>query len=490
MKYALLLSFMFLLVPMALLAQGVNFDDYFIDKTLRIDYYHTGDAETEIVTLHKAYRQGMWAGSRKHLLDPFNNGAYFYQVYDNASGEMIYSKGFDSYFKEYQTSGPATEGVVKTFQETAILPYPKSEVKVVLAKRDKYNKLNEVAHFIIDPDDIGIIREKKKDENVIVYQSVDSGDPHAKVDLAIIAEGYTKNEVEKFKADIDKFTKYFFEVEPYKSMKGDFNFYGVLLPSEETGVDEPRADIYQNTVLGATFNSMGSERYLLTEEIHKLHDIAANVPYDALYIMCNHKRYGGGGIYNFFCTFTTDNQFDKYLFVHEFGHSFGGLADEYYTSATAYDGFYPDGVEPVEPNITRLMDTENVKWEKHLTEGIEIPTPWEKADYDSFDYKWQKERAAMNNRTAELKRTNAPEADVKAAEDLYAKRDREHSDWVDEYLASSKYAGKVGAFEGAGYVSEGLYRPMLDCIMFSKGDKPFCAVCEAHLAKVIKHYTE
>ena len=149
---------------------------------------------------------------------------------------------------------------------------------------------------------------------------------------------------------------------------------------------------------------MGSERYILTEDNKAVRDLAAHVPYDAIYIMVNHARYGGGGIYNFFCTFTTDNQFRDYLFLHEFGHSFSGLADEYYTSDVQYNDFYPVGLEPLEPNITALSDPQNIKWKEFETPGIEIPSNWEKAKYDSMDYKWQAERRELNKKIAELKR--------------------------------------------------------------------------------------
>ena len=197
--------------------------------------------------------------------------------------------------------------------------------------------------------------------------------------------------------------------------------------------------------------------------------------------MVNHKRYGGGGIYNLYCTFTSDNQWNDYIFLHEFGHSFGGLADEYYTSESAYNDFYPAGIEPLEPNITALLDAPDVKWENLLTEDIEIPTPWEKEDYDKMDYTWQEQRRALNDKVSQLKRSGAQVNEILLAEKNYADQDRAHAVKVDTYLRASKYWGKVGAFEGAGYAATGLYRPMLDCIMFSKGPKPFCAVCKDHI---------
>jgi hypothetical protein len=229
---------------------------------------------------------------------------------------------------------------------------------------------------------------------------------------------------------------------------------------------------------------------LLSEDNKTLRNLAAHVPYDAIYIMVNHKRYGGGGIYNWSCTFTTDNQFNEYLFVHEFGHSFAGLADEYYTSSTGYDEFYKPTLEPVEPNVTALLDPLNIKWEKLIAEEIEIPSNWNKEEFDNTDYAWQELRREMNDKIAQLKRENASKELIEQAEIEYVLKDKKRSDEVDEFLENEKNYGKVGAFEGAGYLPKGMYRPMIDCIMFSKGDKPFCKVCESAIAKVINHYTE
>ena len=470
-------------------AQNVKFDDYFKDQTMRIDYFHIGDAKSEIVTLDHVYQYGIWAGSLNNLIDNFNNGAYYYKIYDLTSGKLIYSIGFDSYFKEYQTSDEASKGIKRTYQESAIIPYPKNKIKFVLEKRGEGNILSEVYSTVIDPADLYIIKDKPADRNAEIYKSHFSGDPHKKVDVVIMGDGYTLKEQKKFEKDLKHFTDLFLSQEPYKSLKDKFNIWGVFKPSEDSEIDEPGANIYKNTVLSTTFYSLGSERYVLTEDNKAVHDLAALVPYDAIYIMCNSPRYGGGGIYNFFCTFVSDNQFSDYIFLHEFGHSFSGLADEYYTSDVAYNDFYPKNLEPVEPNITRLLDKNNLKWKDVITPGIEIPTPWEKEDYDKMDYAWQKERRQMNNHIAELKRNKAPQNEIDAAQNEYNTKDKIHSDEVDKYLRSSKYWGKVGAFEGAGYSAKGMYRPMLDCIMFSKGAKPFCKVCEEHIKKVINRYT-
>ncbi|MBN1299853.1 MAG: peptidase M64 [Melioribacteraceae bacterium] len=482
--------FFFFLAAITTQAQGISFDSYFEDAVMRIDYYHTGDSDTEIFTIDRIYKYRDWGRNRNKLIDNFNNGRYYIKIYDEQTGVLIYSKGMDSYFGEYQTSSDALKGIRKTFHESAIIPYPHKNIKFTIEKRNREKLLHEIYTTVIDPKHVDIIQANPADKNVSVYKCSMNGPSEECVDVVILGEGYSESEYEKFVTDINRFTSIFFDVEPYKSLKNKFNLYGVLKFSTESGVDEPRAGIFKETTLNATFNSLGSERYLLTEDNKTMRDLAAYVPYDAVYIMVNHNRYGGGGIYNLYCTFTADAQFSKYLFIHEFGHSFGGLADEYYTSSTAYNDFYPRGVEPVEPNITALLSKNRVKWSEYLTEGIEIPTPWEKQDFDDMDMKWQKERTELNNKIAELKRNKAPSQKIVDAEKDYAVKDKEHSEIVDKYLKSSRYWNKVGVFEGAGYSSKGLYRPMLDCIMFSKGEKPFCVVCEAAIRKVIKHYTE
>jgi hypothetical protein len=479
-----------MIFPMMVTAgESFKFDDYFVDKTFRIDYFHIGDANSEMITIDRLYSYGTWAGSLKNLKDNFNNGKYYLKIYDAATGKLIYSKGFDTYFGEYKTSDAGMKGIKKAYHESAIIPQPKKTVKFSLERRNEENNLVEFFSTEIDPNDYLVVKDKAEDKTVKVFESLKSGDPHIKADIAILAEGYTAQEESKFKEDLKRFTDTFFKLEPYKSLKNNFNIYGVFKPSAESGSDEPDAAIFKNTVLSTTFCSLGSERYLLTEDNKTMRDIAAHVPYDALYIMVNHKRYGGGGIYNLFCTFTADNQWCEYLFLHEFGHSFAGLADEYYTSDVAYNDFYPRGVEPVEPNITALVNNE-LKWKNDSTPGIEVPTPWEKANYDSLDLVWQAKRRELNKRIAELKRTNSPADEIRDTEEKYNRLDKEHNNETNAYLEKSKFYNKVGAFEGAGYASKGLFRPMLDCIMFSKGTKPFCKVCEQRIKEVILHYSE
>ena len=466
-----------------------SFDDWFVDKTLRVDYFHAGHAKEETISLDQVYDQGVWAGSRAHLIDPFNLGRYLVKVYDAAGGTLIFSKGFDSYFGEYKTSDPALQGIRRTYHESALLPCPKKPVRFTVEAKDRQNVYTLLFSQVVDPAAVTVIREALV-PGVKVFEVLKSGDPRRKADVAIVAEGYTGAEEAKFKADLDRFAAVFFKLEPYKSRRDKFNITGVFKPSPESGCDEPSHGSFKATALGATFDSLGSERYLLTEDNKSLRDIAAHTPYDALYIMVNHKRYGGGGIYNLYCTFTTDNQWYEYLFLHEFGHSFAGLGDEYYTSQVAYNEFYPSGIEPAEPNITALLEPGRVKWGSLVGPGVAIPTLWEKAEFDAMDNAYQKVRADVNARIARMKREGAATGEIARAEEDSERMSREHAEKVDAFLRASKYWGTVGAFEGAGYAAQGLYRPELDCLMFTKGTKPFCKVCEAAVLRTILYYAD
>ncbi len=486
----ILLPFLVALAATPLMVEATaEFDRHFVDKTMRVDYFHIGNAREEMITVDRVYEQGIWAGSLKNLIDDYDAGRYFIKVYDSASGALIFSKGFDSYFGEYKTSEPALQGVRRTYHESALVPFPKNKIKFTVELRARDNSVQPIFAQEIDPAGQAVVKESPS-SGVLVFDVLRSGDPHEKVDIAFLAEGYTRQQQAKVKGDLEHFRQVLFDHEPYKSFKDRFNLYGVFKPSEESGTDEPSHGGFKNTVLGSSFDSLGSERYLLVEDNKSLRGIAAFVPYDALFIMVNQKRYGGGGIYNLYCTFTVDNQWSDYLFLHEFGHSFAGLGDEYYTSDVAYNEFYPKGIEPTEPNITALLDPKNLKWKSLATPGLEIPTPWEKAGFEELDTAYQKIRREINLKIAKMKREGAPPAEIAKEEEESERLSQENGAQVDSYLKKSKYWGNVGAFEGAGYAAQGLFRPMVDCLMFTRGAKPLCKVCEQAVIRVIRHYTE
>lgn len=469
--------------------QSINFNEFFINATMRIDYYHIGDAKEEFITIDKIYKEGVWAGSINQLLDTYNLGRYYIKVYDINTNLLIFSKGFDSYFSEYKTTTPAIQAVKRTYHESALIPFPKRKIQFTIEKRILDNSLIQIFSSIIDPNDI-YIYEKSISPSINLHEIYKNGEPHEKVDIAYIAEGYTDKEQNKFFADAEKFTKVLFRQEPYKSFQNSFNIYAVFKQSAQSGCDEPSYGIFKNTAINASFDSLGSARYLLIEDNKNLRDIAATVPYDAIIILVNHKRYGGGGIYNLYAVTVTDNQWSDYIFLHEFGHSFAGLADEYYTSSVAYNEFYPKNIEPLEPNITALLEPQQLKWSHLCSKYVDLPTPWEKEEFDKMDIKYQKIREELNKKIAKLKREKANAQQIKSLEDEAEKLSKEHAIKIDNFLNSSKYKTLVGAFEGAGYSSTGLYRSMVDCIMFTKGVKPFCKACQQAIITKINQYTK
>ena len=401
-------------LPMRGKAENPDFDRHFYNRTMRLDYYHIGDAKEEIVTIDNVFLEGPWAGSRTNLIDPFDRGRYAIKIYDETGKTLLFSRCFDSYFGEYRTTEAAAKGIRRTYHESALIPQPKADVKFVLEARERDNSMRKIFEQVLSVRGAKL-ETKRRQKDVRVFELLKNGGPNDKVDLAFIAEGYTASEEGKLRADLDRLVEALFSQEPYKSLSGKFNLYGVWKPSEDSGNDEPGFGSYKNTALSTTFDSLGTDRYVLTEDNKALRDIAGHVPYDALVIMINQKRYGGGGIYNAFCTCTVGNEWYEYLFLHEFGHSFTGLADEYYTSDVAYNEFYPSGVEPREPNITALLDPKNVKWK--TAPGIAIPTPWEKEEFDKNDMAYQKIRRVLNNKIATLRLSGASAGDVAKAEE-------------------------------------------------------------------------
>jgi hypothetical protein len=477
-----------MLLPVAVSA-AESFDHNFEDATLRIDFHHTGDAEEEIVAVDRLYRQGFWAGPSNTLIDIFPIGGYLVQAHDPENGKLLFSKGFNSYFGEYRTTAAAAAGTMRTYHESVLLPFPKRPLKVTWTARRRDGTSIDLAEIVVDPASVEIATEPPATGAIVIETHI-GGPPHEVLDIAILGEGYTQSEIDTFKTDLELAVEVLLTHAPFNAHRSQISIRGVMVPSSESGCDEPTRGSFRATTLGATFNSLGSERYMLTEDNRAVRDIAANVPYDALVIMVNHDRYGGGGIYNLFCTFTAHSDWADYLLLHEFGHSFAGLADEYYSSSVAYNDFYPRGREPKEANITALLDPYNLKWRDLVGPDTEIPTAWEKETYDREDAKYQEERKLLNNAIAEASSLGASAEKIAELVDNEVRHAAIHAQWAEEYLKRSRWAGKVGAFEGAGYSSTGLYRPTLDCLMFSRRVQPFCPVCERAVEAMILRHTE
>lgn len=406
---------------------SVNFNEFFYDKTLRIDYIHSGNNESDNYFLDELIEEPYWGGSKTNLLDIFDYGEYKFEVYDLESNKAIYSRTYSTLFREWQTTAEA-KSVSKAFTESVVFPFPKREVKVIFFSRNDENKFIPKYELKINPKNYFIKKENRlKFSHFKVHYS---GETDKKVDIVIIPEGYTSGDMELFKKDCSKFTKYLFNSSPYKENQDRFNVWGVEAPSVEKGTDIPAEDKWVKTNVNTSFYTFDVERYLMTSDYKSVRDLAANAPYDQIYILVNTNKYGGGAIYNFYSVAVNVNPREEYVFVHEFGHGFAFLADEYYDSETAYEEFYPLNLEPLEPNLTTLVNFES-KWKNMISEGTPIPTPNE-----------------------------------------------------------DKYKDKVGLFEGGGYVSKGVYRPKYDCSMKSASVDNYCPVCRDAITKMIKFYTE
>jgi hypothetical protein len=486
--------FALILIALTLPALGAAqvqppFDEFFLDKALRIDLYQAGDAKDETVSVHQVYEEGLWPESKSGLLPPFDYGRYVYNLYDVASNRLIFSRGVDTMFAEYKTTAPALAGTARVFERSVRVPLPKRPALFVVEKRDKRNLLHPVFDRVIDPSDYHIIREKPASGDWL-YEAQITGDPHDKVDFVFLAEGYTAEDKDKFKADVDRMTAFLFTLEPYKGMKDRFNIRAVFRASAERGMDEPRQRIYKKTVLNASFNAFDLDRYMLIEDDHRMHEIAGQVPYDAIIVLVNSKRYGGGSICLDYCVTTVDNPRSPEVFVHELGHSFAYLADEYYQSEVSYNDFYPKGIEPLEPNITALLDPVNVKWKDLLTPGIGVPTEYGKDEMEALRAERRAAREAQAKETEEAKRRGAPDKELKR---IVEKAKADDAALVAKMEAVRKeYASlddKVGVFEGAGYASKGLYRPQVYCIMSGNPKNEFCRVCRRAIGRMIEFYS-
>ncbi len=405
----------------------INFDDYFENKTLRLDFIQAGDANSSNLYFEQMKCEPYWGGNIKNLIDKFNFGEYRFFVYDLNSLKLIYSRGFSTLFQEWQTSDEA-KVLSRSFYETIIFPFPKNNVKVEIHRRNRDGNLEKKFELIVNPKDYFI---RKESSPKFDFKKVhDSGDPKDKVDVVIIPDGYSKDDMDKFNSDVKRFIGYFFDCSPYKENKNNFNFWTVYAFSQESGTDIPGKLVYKNTVLNTSFYTFNTERYLMTYDVKSVRDIAGIVPYDQIMILVNSPIYGGGGVFNYYSIVSSDDDYSDYVVCHEFGHAFGDLADEYWTSDVAVNDYFNLNVEPVQPNITTLVNFES-KWKNLVDKNVPIPTPNEK-----------------------------------------------------------KYYSKIGAFEGGGYVEKGIYRPCFDCTMKSRSRNNFCPVCKNALNEMIMFYCD
>lgn len=441
-------------------------------RTMRLDYYHTGTATEEVFSLDRIVLEPLeWPGDMRRAIDDTNLGKYFFEVRDQQTKAVLYSRGFASIYGEWETTDEA-KSQRRTFSESLRFPAPTKPVEIVLKKRDAKNNWRDIWSTSVDPASIFIDRSKPRaPARLIPIQKM--GDPATKVDFLILGDGYTAREARKFEADARRLTRELFATSPFKERRKDFNVWALCPPAQESGISRPSTGIYHDSPLGATYDAFGSERYVLTFDNHALRETAAFAPYEFIEVLANNRTYGGGGIFNLYSTVAADNAFATYVFIHEFGHHFAGLADEYYTSAVAYAPA-TEKIEPWEPNATALFEPDRLKWRDLVSPDTPIPTAWGKEAFETYSL-------SIQARRRQLRKDNRPEAEMEA---LF----REELAYEEKLFAKEKYFGKVGAFEGANYEARGYYRPEIDCIMFTRTDH-FCAVCRRAIERIIDLYS-
>jgi len=443
--------------------------------TMRVDYYHTGNATQERFSLDRIVVEPLpWPGDPSKTIDTSRRGRYFFEVIDEATKKVVYSRGFASMYGEWETTAEA-KAMNRTFSESLRFPTVDKPARIVLKKRDAKNGFQDIWTTKVDPADKFIVRAGALASAGPLIKLHDRGDPATRLDLLVLGDGYTAAERPKFERDAKRLLAVFFATSPFKERENDINVWGLVPASTDSGISRPSDHIYKRSALGTSYDTFDSERYVLTPENRTLRDLAANAPYEAIEIITNSKTYGGGGIYNLYSTVAADSEWAPYIFIHEFGHHLAGLADEYYTSDVAY---LPPAqkVEPWEPNVTALLDPARLKWRDLVTPGTPIPTPWPKEELEKFQQDSQAQRRA-------LRAAHKPESDMDALFNRELTR-------MTALLNSPALKGKVGAYEGANYEAKGYYRPQTDCIMFTRDNVGFCAVCRRALQETLDLYSK
>lgn len=418
-----------------------DFNQHFCDSTLRVDYVFGGGPEGVRVLLDRQSKSAGWAGRRHRLAETplFGNGSI--AVVDPQSQDTLYRNTFSSLFQEWLAEDEA-KSVSKGYENSFIVPLPKHEADIVVTLyNNRHQKVASLSHRYSPADELVM----KRGSNPLPFEYLHKGgSPEEAIDVAFLAEGYTEAEMDSFISHSRLIAEEILNYEPYKSNRDKFNFVAVKSPSRDSGVTIPLKDEWKDTAFGSHFSTFHSARYLTTPNLRAVHDALSGIPYEHIVIVVNTDQYGGGGIYNSYLMTAARNEFVLPVSVHEFGHSFGGLADEYFYPSEE-SAQYPLDIEPWEPNITTLVDFES-KWKEMVKPGVPVPTPW-------------------------VNPKGEPVKDKKFAKE------------------AKRYAGEVGVFEGGGYKSKGVYRPVVTCRMRDNYHPTFCPVCEASLLRLIEFYT-
>ena len=438
--------------------------------TMRVDIQHSGNAASESFALERVQVEALpWPGNPARPIDDTNRGVNRLEVVDPTTGKVLYSRGYSTVFGEWRTTDEA-KSLARSFQESLRFPMPSAPVDVRIMARTPDNEFAPVWTVRVDPNalDVERVAGPAPAQPIKVHYS---GDPAHKVDLLILGDGYTQAELPTFEAKARKLAAHLFSVSPFKERAGDFNVWALTVPVPESGVSRPSTGVHRATATGMRYDIFGSERYALSVDNRAWRDLAQHAYYDVVEIIFNSETYGGGGIFGQFSTAAAGNDWANYLFVHEFGHHFAGLADEYYTSDVAY---VTEGLpEPWEPNATANTDRATLKW-RHLVDAhTPLPTDWPKAAFEAY-------QVEKNERRRRLRAERRPESEMSA---LFT----EEQNFADELFDDHPNRHVVGAFEGANYQARGYYRPQMQCLMFTRHDA-FCDVCRDAVEEIIDLY--
>lgn len=407
--------------------QAVAFDQYFEDKTLRIDYTFSGDFTQQDIYVDKLNVIPRWYGKRHHLAEVPVEGNGQIIVRDHRTQQVIYKNSFSTLFQEWLSYDEAKQ-IRKSFENVFLVPMPKDTADITVnLMNNRREVMTTLTHQVVPTD---ILIRHIGERHITPYETLQqAADTNRCIHIAYIAEGYQEQEMPTFLEDAHAAMDALFAHEPFKSMRNRFQITAVKAPSKESGTSEPAKGIWKNTALHSHFDTFYSDRYLTTLNLKELHDWLAGTPYEHIIVLVNTDKYGGGGILNSYNLSMTHHEQFRPVVVHEFGHSFAGLGDEYAYENEAIP-MYPHDVEPWEPNLTTLKDFHG-KWEDMIDKKTPVPTP-----------------------------------------------------------ATKKNEKKVGVYEGAGYSLNGVYRGMQDCRMRTNQNPEFCQVCLRALTRLIEFYTE
>jgi len=401
-----------------------DYDTYFTGERLRIDLVLAGNNTDQAAYLEELHKEAKWAGSPNSLIDKSGYGQYFYEAF--VGDTLVFSKSFSTLFEEWRTTEQA-EHVSMAANQSVWMPFPKQKVHFVLYERIRATGMfEELLAFDIDPEDRHIIPGPDNDFKVNALQY--KGNPAHKVDIVFVGEAYTAELLPKLRSDAARMMEYLFTMEPYASRRDDFNVWLVESISEDSGVDIPQFGQWRKTVLDSMFDTFYEDRYLTIMNHKKIASAVSEATFDTIMIIANDSKYGGGGFYNSYAMGTSDHALSDIVWIHEFGHSFAGLGDEYYDSSVAYQDYYPAGIEPWEPNVTTQTNFAS-KWADMIDPSTPIPTP-----------------------------------------------------------NSEEYIGVVGLFEGGGYQTYGCWRPYYECRMKNNTAPCFCPVCQRAINNMIDYY--